>query len=129
MEWTEYMGTGESDIDDQHKELFKYLNDIGEAVRGKRDSAEIAKILQAASDYTKKHFDFEEALVAKHNCPLQDINKKAHGEYKKTFSEMIEKYTEEPSLAIGIRAHRVLTNWLFDHIIEIDKKMVADIGA
>ena len=129
MEWTEYMSTGENGIDDQHKELFKYLNDIGEAVRGKRDSAEIAKILQAAANYTKKHFDFEEALVARHNCPLQDINKKAHEQYKKTFNEMIEEYKKEPSLAIGIKAHRELTNWLFDHIIEIDKKMVADIDS
>lgn len=129
MEWTNYMSTGEDGIDDQHKELFRYLNDIGEAVRGKKDSEEIAKILQDAADYTKKHFDFEEALVAKHNCPMQDVNKKAHEQYKKTFSQMIEDYKKEASLAIGIKAHRELTNWLFDHIIKIDKNMVANISA
>lgn len=128
MEWNDYLSTGDGDVDDQHKELFRYIDEIGDAVRGKKSTDEVGKILQLTADYTKKHFDFEEAMVRRLNCPMQDVNKKAHEEFKQAIKDLTEEFNKQGgTLAIGIRIHRELTNWLFDHIVKVDKDMLADI--
>ena len=57
MKWIPEYNTGIDVIDDQHKRILDYINEIDD-VSVKTDRARIRQILDNIIDYTQSHFTF-----------------------------------------------------------------------
>lgn len=61
MKWVPEYNTGIDVIDDQHKRILDYINEIDE-IDVNTNRARVKQILENIIDYTQSHFTFEESL-------------------------------------------------------------------
>ena len=123
----EYM-TGIDLIDDEHRQLFAYANQVYELLQeefmpDKYDN--IADVLQKLRDYTKQHFSDEEAYMESIGYKRIFSQKVQHQE----FINHLEKWNlqdidnSENQDAVIAEMLEFLTDWLVHHIMEQDTKI------
>lgn len=61
MKWVPEYNTGIDVIDDQHKRILDYINEI-DGIDANTDRDRVKQILENIIDYTQSHFTFEESL-------------------------------------------------------------------
>lgn len=126
IEWRDEYSTGMKVIDEHHKVLFKYFNELeGIVISGQRDDVQILLILDALESFTHFHFGFEEICMAERKCSASDQNKCAHRIFIKTifaYKERIknEGVTEE----LVDDMYTTMLHWLLNHIITIDRSFL-----
>lgn len=119
LEWQESYSVGIQEIDDQHKELIKIINDLQEALELDKDSESIAKILEAVVDYTHHHFAYEEKLLEKHGYPDLEEHKKLHVEYRNKMADLKEQF-ESSRMFFKPKLVKEILLWLRRHILQVD---------
>ena len=60
--WKDEWATGNANIDTQHKQLFKAINDLLEACSSGQGRVKLSATMQFLIDYTDKHFGDEEKM-------------------------------------------------------------------
>ncbi len=121
--WHTSMSTGIPEIDEQHKELVKTLNTLADAMQAGKGKDEIEKMLEFAGQYAQKHFGFEEECFEKYNCPVADLNKQEHAQFVARFTVLMEEFQEKGAkFTLIIKIHKELSDWLLQHICEVDTK-------
>ena len=80
MQWSPMVETGVKEIDDQHRRLVGYVNEL-QSTRATEDAGLVSEVLEAAIDYTLYHFAFEECVLESINYPLTDAHKKVHEKF------------------------------------------------
>lgn len=119
----EYL-TGIPQIDDEHRRLFALAEEIyqlqqNEFIPDKYDN--IRDVLQELRDYTKNHFDHEEAYMTSINYKRMFMQKVQHDSLRKTVEEWeIDELSEEQDGMITDILN-LITDWLVNHILENDK--------
>lgn len=127
--WDPTMATGVPSVDEQHKELFRQVAALSDAMSQGRGRDEIKPILQFLADYVVKHFAEEEAYMEQHHCPVAAANKAAHRDFLqqlKLFQERFNTQGVGPSLVLDL--HDVVSQWLVKHIHGIDKQLSSSVG-
>lgn len=117
MKWVPEYNTGIDVIDDQHKRILDYINEIDDvALHTDRDR--IKQIL----DYTQSHFTFEESLQEEAGYKYRVPHKRVHD----LFIKKIESYRDRFEMGHSIEAelHEVLSKWLINHIQHDDADYV-----
>ena len=119
--------TGIELIDNEHRQLFDYANQIydllhAEFVSDKYDN--IVDILGKLRDYTKKHFADEEAYMEKINYPDLDAQRRAHNAFIEKLVNI--NYEELENLDNNQQEYLqdvldFLAKWLIQHILKMDK--------
>ena len=123
--WEEKFATGVAELDKQHKNLFKYTNDLGEYISNNFGSqATTDRMMRFLGQYIKVHFNHEETCMFKHSCPIANKNQDAHQKFIKKFKETEERIKLEESGDNALRElHHFLETWLVDHICRIDTQL------
>ena len=122
--WNSIFETGNEEIDDQHKQLFKTLNDIAGAFANGIGSEEICKTLDFLSEYTIKHFKTEEELMRKYNYPEYNMHKMCHEDFKLTVEDFVRQLKKDgPSEDMILNVTVTIGEWLTTHIRIDDIKM------
>lgn len=126
--WSDDLLTGNMQIDKEHKELIKAINDLLEACSKGKGRAELEKTVKFLSSYTKTHFAHEEVLQMKYNYP--DYNN--HKKYHKHFVEQVENIhkkllTEGSNIALIGEINSKVGNWIISHIKREDVKVAQHI--
>ena len=76
VQWSPAFATGVREIDDQHKRLVDYINEL--QTPGGPGNGGVSRVLDSAIDYPLYHFAYEEALaVAKDNAANLDLDNRA----------------------------------------------------
>ena len=121
MNWVSEYNTGIDVIDDQHKRILDYINEINSMV-GNTDHEKIKNILNHIIDYTQSHFTFEESLQEEADYKYRVPHKRVHD----LFIKRIESYRDrfEMGQAIESELHEVLSKWLINHIQHDDADYV-----
>lgn len=121
MNWRSEYNTGIEVIDDQHKRILDYINEI-EDVRSTHDQARIKEVLDNIIDYTQSHFTFEESLQEEAEYKYRVPHKRVHD----LFIKKIENYRDRFLMgqAIEEELHQILTKWLINHIQHDDADYV-----
>ena len=121
MKWVPEYNTGIDVIDDQHKRILDYINEINSMV-GNTDHEKIKNILNHIIDYTQSHFTFEESLQEEADYKYRVPHKRVHD----LFIKRIESYRDrfEMGQAIESELHEVLSKWLINHIQHDDADYV-----
>lgn len=126
VEWKESLAVGVKEIDDQHKELFKRVNDLFEACNQGKGKEEVGKIINFLGDYVISHFNTEEKLQQKYNYPDYPSHKKEHELFIQEFTELKKQFEAEgPTGLFVIKINKKVIDWLIQHIGRVDKALGA----
>lgn len=124
--WTDAKySTGVKNIDEQHKRLFKLINELEKVFENLElndiNIKKIKKLIVFLGSYTKAHFGYEEDCMFKNKCPLYKKNEDAHQKFI-VFYEDIRKESEEKGISKQLvkKLYETSGNWLVNHIGQID---------
>lgn len=120
--WTPNLDTGINVIDQQHRQIVDYINNL-EAANRIIDKRKVKDIVDSCVDYTLSHFAFEESL--QEDAGYQYV--KAHKRVHELFTRKVGEYQERLNLGedIGGELHDMLARWLVSHIKHDDADYVS----
>lgn len=119
--WEDAYSTGNAVVDQQHRRLFDFFNDITEIVAEGRGESYIQTGFRFLEDYARAHFGFEENCMFQSHCRTAETNKTAHADFLDTLEQAkaelaVRGYSDELLLAL----HGYLENWIKGHILHVD---------
>ncbi len=124
IEWKDDLAIGVSEVDEQHKELFKKVSDLFDACTAGKGKDEIGRVVKYLEDYVIVHFKAEEGLQEKNGYPEYESHKKQHQLFIKDFLALKDKLQfEGPTATVIIQLNHTLVNWLINHIRKSDKAL------
>ena len=126
IEWTEDLAVGFNTIDDQHKELFKKINQMLEACTQGKGKEVLREMLDFLGDYVVTHFGTEERLMQQYNYPDYQSHKNHHEKFIESFMGLKKEFeTTGPGIHLVVMTNRVVVGWLNSHIRNVDKLLGA----
>ena len=123
FEWDDRIMTHIDKIDEQHKKLITYINDLHESMRSGKSKEVIDGILSGLFEYTKYHFTYEEEIMEKYKYEKLDEQKKSHVIYVQKVGDLMEKY-KQSKLGISVEVLNFLMDWIKNHIMQDDMQYV-----
>ncbi len=124
MNWNAMLSVNIQSIDDQHKVLVGYVNEMYDAMMDGKGNDIMGGILNNLIDYTVKHFKFEEDIFAEHGYEHTTAHKAEHANlcdqviaFKKEF--------DAGEVAVSADLMSFLKEWLLNHIMKSDKSYSA----
>ncbi len=121
IQWSPDLSVNVSEIDIQHQQLFKMINDLDDAMRQGKGKDVVGKIINGLLSYTITHFGKEEKYFAQFNYPDAEPHKAAHGKFIDKVKGFKNDF-ETGKLGLSIQVMSFLNDWLRDHIKVVDKK-------
>lgn len=130
LEWKDDYATGVEKVDEQHGNLFAFLNDLEELIAQEIDSGpEVDNLLTSLATDTQTHFSFEEQCMNQNNCPVAGDNKKAHEQFLHHFgSFQRERRAKGPSVSSLEELHKTTERWVVNHICNVDIHLKSCVG-
>jgi len=113
MKWTSDLELGIEVIDNQHRRIVDYINDLHYAIDN-HNEAQVGEVLDQLVEYTMSHFAFEEDLQERAGYPFHHAHKKVH----ELFCRKIQDFQHRFELGEDISRHLLTTlrAWLINHI-------------
>jgi hemerythrin len=97
MKWLKEYELGIDAIDNQHKRIVEYINEL-EKAHGLGNEGYITFVLDGLVDYTLTHFQFEEGMQEKAGYPFLKAHKRIHAIYIKgddrDYGELVRRHME-----------------------------------
>lgn len=124
--FTDEFKTGISLVDEEHKELFRIIDEVGNLIKDefipdKYD--EIVRLLRELKDYAIYHFKDEEDYMERIHYQGLPAQKKAHIVYIDHLAEIdLEDIDANQQESLN-ELLEFLTQWLLNHILKMDKKI------
>ncbi len=129
MEWKDELSVGIDIIDEQHKELFKRINDLVTAIKSSTCKYTIPEVIQFLEDYIVTHFSEEERYMMKFDYPEFSAHRTQHGIFMKNFIDLkkelekLEGGKKRGSYELSVTTNQIVVDWILDHISKVDKKL------
>lgn len=122
--WSTDYATGIQIIDEQHKRLFDYFDEIDRAIRS-RDTKNLEVIVHGLVSYAISHNAYEESLMEQAGYPMLDAHRAVHETFKDRATDFLKKYDEgtEP-LKVAEQARIFIGLWLASHVKNDDQDYV-----
>jgi hemerythrin len=124
--WSNELDTGIEVIDNQHRRLVEYINQL-ESAKQTNDIQLVRQVVDDCVDYTISHFAFEESLQEEAGYPYCKPHKRVHD----LFTKRVETYQERLMLGDNVadELHELLGRWLITHIKRDDADYVQSVKA
>jgi len=121
IEWTSDLAIGVTEIDDQHKEIFKRFDRLLTACNEGKGKDEVLRLLLFLDDYVKEHFAAEEGLQMRNSYPEYPSHKSEHLRFMADVDRLAREFRDEgATLPLVIQTNRTLSSWLMQHIKRSD---------
>ena len=121
VEWSHDLDTGVDVIDNQHRRIVDYINELYEAQES-GDRAAVGEVLDQVVEYTVSHFSFEESLMQKAGYEFLDSHRKVHELFIKRAGKYVERFNNDEDIAGELLS--MLRRWLINHIKNEDSDYV-----
>jgi hemerythrin-like metal-binding protein len=121
--WDDKYSVNIQEIDDQHRKLFAYINEIYEAMKVGHGKDVIGRVLSGLVRYTKEHFAAEETLMKSKGYANYHSHKSQHDAFSRKVEEF-EEHLRTNKSALTIEVSRFLKEWLQNHILKTDMQYV-----
>jgi len=126
LEWNDSYAVGIEAIDREHRELFKHISKLIDALHQSKGTEEVAATLRFLALYADSHFAMEESLMAAHRYPGAADHAKEHAHFRATFSVLAARLQSEgPSAALAMEVNNKICNWLVRHVLGTDQPLAA----
>ncbi|APW46452.1 bacteriohemerythrin [Rhodoferax antarcticus] len=118
-QWKDTYKIGDTEIDNQHQELFRKINTFLEA-QGK---TELVASAMGLYKYTREHFGHEEQLMQRVGYPGLVPHVEQHNDLVNRLNEISQSIANETLVTADLE--KFLTDWLLTHIRSSDTKLAA----
>ncbi len=123
MKWSNEYSVEIQEIDEQHKCIVSYINELYEAMSKKEHADLVADIIQKLVEYTKIHFAVEEALMRIFHYEEYERHKEIHDSIVQQVLIYQGKFMAGED-EVGMELLMFLKGWLFEHINKVDKHYI-----
>jgi hemerythrin len=120
IHWKEEYSINIPKIDEQHKKLVGYINQLYDAMLIGNGEEAVAEIIEGLIIYTVHHFRTEEQIMFSNGYSDYLVHKAQHEELEKQVLAFKEKLRDQNPRIITELAG-FLKNWLINHIAASDK--------
>ena len=119
-----------SEIDEQHREMFRLFNDLLDAMWDGKAKTVIEEKLRFLVNYTVTHFDVEETYMIRHDFPDYPAHKKAHDDFAAGAVSFLKTYEQDGATTdMLVSVVQNLGAWTRDHIRDMDQQMGKFLGS
>jgi hemerythrin len=126
IEWNDELTTGNSTIDEQHRELIDRFNNLLTACNHGKGKAEVKNMFQFLGEYVKSHFAMEEELQQRYDYPEYPQHKQEHTGFIRNFAKLEQQFDEAgATLPLVIQTNQAMAEWFIRHINATDKNLAA----
>ena len=122
MKWESRLSIGVKQFDEHHKELIRIISELRESKNCGENHVYLKNLLFELLSYTKYHFTAEERLMEKFNYQQMNEHKLEHQKLTEQVERFLDDYSKG-SIDIDELLFEFLKKWLFEHILETDKKL------
>ena len=131
LEFTKSLESGNAFIDAQHKGLIDSANALAEAVEKRVGLDASLNTIRFLEEYTRKHFADEENFMQENNYPELEAHKEKHKEFVATVNKLYSDLMlgGRSNFALLDRLQDEISDWLVNHIMGTDLKMIAWVNA
>jgi len=122
-DWTDDFISGHAEVDEQHKTLFKMINDFA----GNEDKSDdsVQAFLAALGEYCVYHFGLEQQMMKDNDYPLQDYHRDIHGNLFQTVKDVKGKIEQNEIEEAYTLVLDFATDWLNNHIANHDLTFIS----
>lgn len=122
--WLPHYKVNVEDIDHQHEELFRMMNELFEATWDGKGKDFICDCLKFLANYCVDHFKTEENYMKQFGYPDYDAHKKAHDEFTSKTVEFINVYENSGvTTEMLVSVVSEIGKWTKDHIRDMDQDL------
>jgi hemerythrin len=119
-----------SEIDEQHRELFRMFNGLLDAMWDGKGKTVIQEKLQFLANYAVTHFTTEENYMVQYNYPNYTVHKKAHDDFTAGVVSFLKVYELEGAKTdMLVSVVQDLGTWTREHIRDMDQEMGKFLGS
>jgi hemerythrin len=108
-------------FDDDHRQLFRLLNQLHEGMLAGRGQQVLQTVLDDLLRYTEKHFTAEETIMKTAGYAQLPAHIDQHRRFTGKIKDVSAKY-KAGSIGMTIEVLDFLTGWLKQHIIGVDQR-------
>ncbi|MFH1802837.1 MAG: bacteriohemerythrin [archaeon] len=123
FEWTKSVEVGIKEIDNQHKKLFGYMNELYDALEQRKEREILQRLFKDLEEYTDTHFSFEEEHFKEFNYPKGKEHTQGHKVFIKKLEQIKSQISKDTIDTEDLL--ELLVEWFMHHIKEIDHQYVA----
>lgn len=123
IEWTANLSTGVEWQDKHHKELFKRINRLLDAMNLGQGKEEVASLFDFLDEYIAYHFEAEEQAMSKHSYEAALAHMAEHTRFIDEIAELSQEFKKGPTTGLVIKVQRQVVDWLLNHICGPDKRL------
>jgi hemerythrin len=128
IEWSGTFSTGVEWQDRHHKELFKRINALLDAMNVGMGKEEVLRLFKFLDEYVVVHFDAEEREMYKTDYPGALAHIAEHTGFIEEIAELEDECRRKGvSTALVIKTQGKVVDWLLSHIGGSDKALGAHI--
>ena len=113
MKWSADLDTEIQVIDNQHRRIVDYINELHDAIQS-NDRDEVTTVLEQLVEYTMSHFAFEEDLIEEAGYPFLHAHQKVHRLFEKKVGDFMQRH--ELGEDVSRQLLTLLRTWLVNHI-------------
>ena len=124
IKWDNSYSVGNDTIDEQHKKLFKLVNEFNENSNSLINSESISKLLKGLKEYIIFHFKTEEMYLRLCNFPYFMQHKKEHERFIEKVNDIEHRFVNGYDTKTD-EISNFFTSWIKHHIKGSDAKYAA----
>ncbi len=121
MTWKNQFSVGVKTIDQQHKKIILYIDELNRAMKKGKSRVILRDIFLKLDNYIIDHFATEEKYFDKFNFPGTLAHKREHKEFSQRISTLKQDFGEG-KLLVSMELMDFLTEWWTNHIMGDDKE-------
>lgn len=125
IQWSANLSTGIEWQDRHHKELFKRITRLLDAMNLGHGKEEVGSLFKFLDEYIVYHFEAEEQAMSKYDYPGAFLHTAEHTNFIEDISALREEFEKNASSGLVIKVQRQVVDWLLNHIGGPDKKLGA----
>lgn len=129
LEWSRNLSTGVEWQDRHHRELFKRVNGLLDAMSTGMGKEELERVFTFLDSYFAVHFDAEERAMSRYDFPDAVAHLAEHTAFIDDVARLRRECASGASAVHVVRAQRLVVDWLLNHIGGSDKVLGAYILA
>ena len=125
-QWTPDLAVGVPEIDKQHQDIFKAIDDLMEACNQGKGRQAVGEVIKFLEQYVVDHFGAEEKYMSSLEYPKYKEHKKLHDQFIQDFTGLKDKFQQQgPGINLVVQTNKVVVAWLQEHIRRKDKELGA----
>lgn len=121
MIWNPSYSVGVRELDDQHKELIRMINEMHYAMNNDKGQEAISSIVNQMFDYMNVHFTTEEGYMKQYGFLGLLAHQKEHEVFRAKARDLKQRVSEG-EFVLSFEIVQFLSDWLQNHIMVNDMK-------